>query len=234
MQVEKVLLEVPYKVDTGSEGNIMPLYIFQKLFANIGEDQLKRSVKGNIKLKMYNATHIMQLGTCTVQIKFKNITKRCTFFVVPGNGQALLGMPDTMALNLINLNVDSIQTLAAECKTNKKQETHTSIVACTNTCTIRDEGTKNNSMSRDNKQDTNGHSHPGNKHISINYFHSLNNVDADKRSSIAMTQKRQTRFGNVFNGIGCFEGTFSLQLKPDSKPYQAPPRHMAYVLWEPF
>ena len=96
---------------------------------------MKRLVKGNIKLKMYNGMHIMQLGTCTVQIKFKNIKKRCTFFVVPGNGQALLGMPDTTVLNLINLNIDSIQTLAAECKTNKEQETHTSIEACTNTNT---------------------------------------------------------------------------------------------------
>ena len=41
-------------------------------------------------------------------------------------------------------------------------------------------------------------------------------------------------FGNVFNGIGCFKGTFSLQLKPDSKPYHAPPRHVAYVLQKPF
>ena len=95
MQVGKVALEIPYKIDTGSKGNIMPLYIFRKLFANINEDQLKRLVKGNIKLKMYNGTHIMQLGICMVQIKLKNITKRCTFFVVPGNGQVLLGMPDT-------------------------------------------------------------------------------------------------------------------------------------------
>ena len=42
------------------------------------------------------------------------------------------------------------------------------------------------------------------------------------------------RFGDVFNGIGCFKGTFSLQLKPDSKPYQAPPRCLAYVLQKPF
>ena len=49
-----------------------------------------------------------------------------------------------------------------------------------------------------------------------------------------MMQRIHTRFGNVFNGIGCFEGTFSLQLKPDSKPYQAPPRHVAYALQEPF
>ena len=51
----------------------------------------------------------MQLGTCAVTIKFKNIQKRCVCFVVPGNGQVLLGMPDTAALNTVNLNIDSIQ-----------------------------------------------------------------------------------------------------------------------------
>ena len=32
MQVGKTTVEIPYKIDTGSEGNIMPLYIFKKLF----------------------------------------------------------------------------------------------------------------------------------------------------------------------------------------------------------
>ena len=41
-------------------------------------------------------------------------------------------------------------------------------------------------------------------------------------------------FDNVFNGIRCFEGTFLLQLKPDGKPYQAPPRHVAYMLQKLF
>ena len=49
-----------------------------------------------------------------------------------------------------------------------------------------------------------------------------------------MTQKIHNTFSNVFNGTGCFEGTFSLQLKPDSKPYQAPPRHVAYALQKLF
>ena len=70
--------------------------------------------------------------------------------------------------------------------------------------------------------------------MSINYFYSLNNVDAHKRSSSAMMQSIHTRSGDIFNGIGCFEGTFSLQLKPDSNPYQAPPKHVAYVLQKPF
>ena len=48
-----------------------------------------------------------------------------------------------------------------------------------------------------------------------------------------MTQKIHNTYGDIFNGIGCFKGTFLLQLKPDSKPYQAPPRHMAYALQKP-
>ena len=46
--------------------------------------------------------------------------------------------------------------------------------------------------------------------------------------------KIHNTFGDVFNGIGCFEGTFSLQLKPDSKPYQVPERCVAYALQKMF
>ena len=49
-----------------------------------------------------------------------------------------------------------------------------------------------------------------------------------------MTQRIHEMYGEVFNGIGCFKGTCSLQLKLDSKPYQAPPQHIAYVLQKPF
>ena len=49
-----------------------------------------------------------------------------------------------------------------------------------------------------------------------------------------MTQRIHEEYGKVFNGIGCFEGRFSLQLKLDSKPYQVPPRHVAYVLQKLF
>ena len=67
----------------------------------------------------------MQLGTSVVLIKLKNLKKHCIFFVVPGNSQALLGMPDTAALNIINLNIDSIQAEIASCKTNREQEMYT-------------------------------------------------------------------------------------------------------------
>ena len=60
------------------------------------------------------------------------------------------------------------------------------------------------------------------------------NIEIDKRKSSKLTQKIYNVFDNVFNGIGCFEGTFLLQLKPESKPYQAPPLCVAYALQNPF
>ena len=38
---------VPYKVDTGCDGNIMPLNIFKKLFPNTTEDRLAAAKKYN-------------------------------------------------------------------------------------------------------------------------------------------------------------------------------------------
>ena len=60
MQVGKTTIEVPYKIDTSSEGNLMLLYIFKKLFKNMLEEQLKCSIKPNVKLRTYNGTHITQ------------------------------------------------------------------------------------------------------------------------------------------------------------------------------
>ena len=56
----------------------------------------------------------------------------------------------------------------------------------------------------------------------INYFLPSSNQDNDKRARAEITQQLQQDFKNVFTGIGCFDGMFLLQIKPDSKPYQAP------------
>ena len=73
-----------------------------------------------------------------------------------------------------------------------------------------------------------------NNNNSINYFLPGPNSDADKKTSDEITQWLQREFKDVFNGIGCFECAFSLQVKPDSKPYQAPPRCIACALQQPF
>ena len=223
MQVSDNTIKVPYKIDTGSEGDLMLLYILKKLFRNKSVEQLKRSIKGNIKLKTYNGTHIQQLGMCAVTIKFKNLKKQCVFFVVPGNCQALLGMPDMAVLNIINLNIDSIQKEIRNCKANRGQELHTITEDCTN-----------KDVQSAVKQDDNGPQHHSQANTLINYFYESDNTVPDKNKSSAMTRRIHETFGDVFNGIECFKGTFSLQLKPDSKTYQMPLRHIAYALQQPF
>ena len=125
------------------------------MFKTVTEAELKKTVKGHIKLKTYNKTVITQLGTCMVTINFKDIKKRCVFFLVPGNGQVLPGMPDTAALKIININNDSIQAVKEEYdmnigdakESNTTQEAHVVEKSCINI--VADSKVNNNVNSHD-------------------------------------------------------------------------------------
>ena len=58
--------------------------------------------------------------------------------------------------------------------------------------------------------------------------------ESDERKSAELTQQIHNEFEDVFNDIGCLQGTFTLQLKTNSKPYQAPPWFVSHVLQKPF
>ena len=63
---------VPYKIDTGSDGNIRPLHICKELFPGVTSEQLSATKNRIVQLKTYNKTTITQLGTCMVEIEHKN------------------------------------------------------------------------------------------------------------------------------------------------------------------
>ena len=159
---------------------------------------------------------------------------KCEFFVVPGNGQVLLDMPDKWALKIIDINIDSLEAediWKGTCNTNTdatkvsnaKQEIHGAGKGCTNMDGIF-KANKNNSGSAINP----------NANTLTKCFLLCPNFETHIRKSAELIQQMHTEFDNIFNGIWCFKGTFSLQLKHDSRPYQAPPRHVAYVLQKPF
>ena len=138
-------------------------------------------------------------------------------------------MPNTDVLNIIKINVDSIgaeETRDSEvCKhapvqeSEPKQGTDGAEKCYTNMDSIsksRDNDTKPMVKTKSNE--------------TTEYFLSGLTYESNKKKSAESTQQIHKDFDDVFNGIGCFEGTLSLQLKPDSKPYQAPLRHMAYTL----
>ena len=49
MQVGKNIIEIPYKIDTGSEGNIMPLYVFKICL------KIQQKISFKINKKSYQA-----------------------------------------------------------------------------------------------------------------------------------------------------------------------------------
>ena len=68
----------------------------------------------------------------------------------------------------------------------------------------------------------------------IEYFLLGPSIESDKKACTEITKQLQREFEDVFTGIECFDGMFSLQVKPDSKPCQAPPWCIAYALQKPF
>ena len=165
----------------------------------------------------------------------------CKFFVVQGNGPALLGMPDIDMLNIIHMNCNRIDT----------QETDRANNCSTNATIHQDSGHRQNYTIMMQEADrgekcyanTDNILKCGNKERPtvfdkepnmINYFLPGPNQDNDKGVSAEITQQLQRYFKDVFTGIGCFDGTFSFQVKPYSKPYQVSMRHVAYVLQKPF
>ena len=51
MSSNKVIITVPYEVDMGSDGNIMPLYIYKMLFPKATKEQLVATRNTNIQQK---------------------------------------------------------------------------------------------------------------------------------------------------------------------------------------
>ena len=85
----------------------MPFNVFKKLFPNTTLDYLV-ATKDRTILRMGNRTTIIQLEICSVVIENNNKCTKCIFFVVSGDGDALLGMPDIELLNILQINCNTI------------------------------------------------------------------------------------------------------------------------------
>ena len=135
-------------------------------------------------------------------------------------------MQDIETLGILTINYNTIERKEAEhpenCKTNMSQEIDASGEYYTNT----------DSVSRFEKKDK--LTVTDNDNNNIKYFLPSSNSDSDKRMITKITEWLQKEFQDGFNCMGCFNDTFSLQVKPDSKLHQVPPRCMAYALQWPF
>ena len=96
------------KVDTGAQGNVMPLRTFQRMYpSNIDTEGIP--VRGSLEhrdtiLTAYNGQLIRQYGTTRLKCVHETTTHEAEFFVADTPGPVILGLPSCRKLNLVTLN----------------------------------------------------------------------------------------------------------------------------------
>ena len=57
-------------------------------------------MNNSVIIRTYNQSCIEELGVCTVRLRHKDKDAKCKFFVVSGDGPALLGMLDIKLVDM--------------------------------------------------------------------------------------------------------------------------------------
>ena len=100
-------LKTHFKVDTGADGNLLPLGEFFKHFPNANMTQLAKTVDSSTKQYAYNNTEIKQLGVRELLVEYREHHKICQFYVVDFP-TAMLRIHDSESLRLITVHFDCI------------------------------------------------------------------------------------------------------------------------------
>ena len=106
------------KVDTGAEGNILPLRLYRQMYPDkidVSGSPKKGVLQPNTTvITAYNQTIIPNLGTHTLHCAHKQAEVEAEFYVVDNSGPAIIGLPTLVDLGLVTLNC-SIETVNTPC-----------------------------------------------------------------------------------------------------------------------
>ena len=97
-----------FKIDTGADGNLMPITMFTKFFPHVSLDALSRMIYKSVTLYAYNNTAIKQFGTCQIRLNFKGRSFICKFYVVE-HETVIGGISDAEKLRLVQVNFDTVR-----------------------------------------------------------------------------------------------------------------------------
>ena len=101
--------DLKVKIDTGAQGNILPLRIFRRMFPEKLTAEGYRSHgsvanRTNTTLSVYNDSRIPQYGSITLPCRYScSEWVYAEFFLTDTNGPAILGLPDSHQLKFVTL-----------------------------------------------------------------------------------------------------------------------------------
>ena len=96
------------KVDTGAQGNTLPLRLFREMFPDLltKNGTPKKEIvqrKGGTKLTAYNGTEIPCHGKITFPCQYMDEFQKTEFYIVDVDGPAIIGLPSCESLRIVTL-----------------------------------------------------------------------------------------------------------------------------------
>ena len=101
MSTTQKIVNITYKIDTG--GNLILFKVFTILLTKSTLATLHVTKNSSFVLKTFNQLDITQLCMHIAKLRYKDKGAKCRFFLVPGDGPELLGMPDIELLNILRI-----------------------------------------------------------------------------------------------------------------------------------
>ncbi|XP_049527323.1 uncharacterized protein K02A2.6-like [Dermacentor silvarum] len=95
-------LEIQFKVDTGSQANLLPLSLFNRI-ANASTPRKSAAV-----LTAYNGSAIKHVGVATEDLEISETQHSVSFFIVKKGRQAILGLKACQQFGLIPVTADAV------------------------------------------------------------------------------------------------------------------------------
>ena len=96
------------KLDTGAQGNILPMRLFRQMFPHCFDDHDK--VKpGSLSplaviLTVFGGSHIKHYGTIAIPCTYQGTSTLAPFYITDTPGPAIIGLPTSTDLKLLSLN----------------------------------------------------------------------------------------------------------------------------------
>ena len=101
------------KLDTGAQGNILPMRLYREMFPhqvdNSGKLKPKALLSSNVVLTAYGGSQIKHHGIVTIPCTYGKESTLAPFYVTDIPGPAIIGLPTSTDLNLLQFNC-AIQT----------------------------------------------------------------------------------------------------------------------------
>ena len=195
-----------FKVDSGASGNLLPLCLYRKIFPNVTQTELERSIGHRVQLLAYNKKVIKQLIVCYLHVKnSKGHTKLCKFFIVNSKFNPIIGVNCALRLGLKTFKTPIFQNWS-------------------NSMPI-DQIDKNVTCLSDS---TDGGNVPLKANGKFNFLHMPDTITKDWITN-------HPKYKHLFQGIGCFNcKPFTIELQSDAEPIRKTPWKVPLALKDKF